>query len=105
MSLTPRKGGAIDWELNCRRHSESRGRQCATIEELHPALQEGPGTTADVDAELAEVISGRKPGRTVAGEIVILDGSGTVLGDGAAAAVVYEKAAREGGGTTLNFAS
>ncbi len=105
MSLTPRKGGTIDSELSCRRHSESRCRQCATIGELHHALEEGPVTTADVHAELAEVISGRKPGHTAAEKIIILDSSGRALQDVAAGAVVYEKAARERGGTTLNFAS
>ncbi len=78
--------------------------QCATIGELHHALEKGLVTTADVHAELAEVVAGAKPGRTSAEEIIIFDSTGTALQDAAAAVVVYEKAVSTGRGVTMNFA-
>ena len=78
--------------------------QCATIGELHHALEKGLLTRADVHAELAEVIAGTKPGRTSEDEIIVFDSTGTALQDVAAAAAVYEKAVSAGTGLTLNFA-
>ncbi len=78
--------------------------QCATIGELHHAVEKGVLTRADVHAELGEVVAGRKPGRTSQEEIIIFDSTGTALQDAAAAAVVYEKAVRVGRGITLDFA-
>ena len=66
--------------------------QCAAIGELHHALDLGLLTKGSVHAELAEVLTGRMPGRTTESEITIFDSTGTALEDVAAAAVVYEKA-------------
>jgi ornithine cyclodeaminase/alanine dehydrogenase-like protein (mu-crystallin family) len=75
--------------------------QCATIGELHHALEAGLLTRADVHAELAEVVVGRKPGRRSAAEIIVFDSTGTALQDVAAAAVVYEKALAAGRGLNV----
>ena len=77
--------------------------QCATIGELHHALQAGVMNNTDVHAELGEIIAGKKPGRVSPDEIIIFDSTGTALQDVAAAATVYEKALSTGVGTTLNF--
>jgi ornithine cyclodeaminase/alanine dehydrogenase-like protein (mu-crystallin family) len=45
-----------------------------------------------VHAELADLVTGRKPGRRSPDEITIFDSTGTALEDVAAAVVVYEKA-------------
>lgn len=66
--------------------------QCASIGDLHHALEAGALTREDVHADLASVTTGRKPGRQSAAEITIFDSTGTALEDVAAAAVVYEKA-------------
>jgi alanine dehydrogenase len=66
--------------------------QCATIGELHHALARGLVSRADVRAELWEVVTGRRPGRISAEEVVVFDSSGTALQDVAAAATVYERA-------------
>jgi len=79
--------------------------QCATIGELHHALQEGVMTKSAVHAELGEIIAGKKPGRVSPEEIIIFDSTGTALQDVAAAATVYEKAISAGAGMTLNFFS
>jgi alanine dehydrogenase len=79
--------------------------QCATFGDLHHALQAGVMTAADVHAELGEVITGKKPGRTSEKETIIFDSTGMALQDVAAAAVVYEKAVQTGHNRSLNFAA
>lgn len=78
--------------------------QCATIGELHHALDAGLITNQDVYAELGEVIAGIKPGRTSSDEIIIFDSTGMALQDVVTAATVYEKAIREGAGIRIHFA-
>jgi alanine dehydrogenase len=77
--------------------------QCATIGELHHALEKGLVTRSDVYAELGEVIAGKKAGRTDSDEVIIFDSTGMALQDVAAAAMVYEKAIRSGSGTVVNL--
>jgi ornithine cyclodeaminase/alanine dehydrogenase-like protein (mu-crystallin family) len=77
--------------------------QCAEIGELQHALAAGLITRAGAHAELADVVAGRRPGRTGADEVTILDSSGTVLQDVAAAVVVYEKARAAGRGVEVRF--
>ncbi len=66
--------------------------QCASIGELHHALDAGLLTRSDVHAELSAVVAGRRPGREDSDDVVVFDSTGTALEDVAAAAVVYEKA-------------
>jgi alanine dehydrogenase len=66
--------------------------QCASIGDLHHALEAGVLTHEAVHAELADVVTGRKPGRRSDQEITIFDSTGTAIEDVAAAVVVYEKA-------------
>jgi alanine dehydrogenase len=79
--------------------------QCATIGDLHHALAAGAMTRADVHAELAEVVTGSKPGRISDDEVIVFDSTGTALQDVAAAAVVYEQAIGRGRGTVLDLTS
>lgn len=78
--------------------------QCATIGELHHALEEGVVTREYVHAELSEVIAGKKHGRTSEDEIIIFDSTGMALQDVAAAVIVYEKALQSEKGMRLDFA-
>ena len=78
--------------------------QCATLGELHHALEAKLLARADVHAELGEVVAGRKPGRTSAGEITIFDSTGMALQDAAASILVYEKALAAGRGMKVNLA-
>ena len=66
--------------------------QAARIGDLHHAIAAGVVTTADVHAELGEVIAGRKSARESADEIIVFDSTGTGLQDVAAAIAVYERA-------------
>jgi ornithine cyclodeaminase/alanine dehydrogenase-like protein (mu-crystallin family) len=72
--------------------------QCAEIGELQHVLAAGLLTREQVHAELADVVTGRRPGRTRDDEITIFDSSGTALEDVAAAVAVYEKACASGRG-------
>jgi ornithine cyclodeaminase/alanine dehydrogenase-like protein (mu-crystallin family) len=77
--------------------------QCAEIGELQHALAAGLMTREAVHAELADVVAGRRPGRTRADEVTVFDSSGTALQDVAAAIVVYEKALASGGGAEVKL--
>jgi alanine dehydrogenase len=77
--------------------------QCAEIGELQHALAAGLMTRAGVHAELADVVTGRRPGRTRDDEVTVFDSSGTALQDVAAAIVVYEKALASGGGAEVKL--
>ena len=77
--------------------------QCAEIGELQHALAAGLMTRTDVHAELADVVTGRRPGRTRDDEITIFDSSGTALQDVAAAIAVYDHALARGRGTEVTL--
>jgi alanine dehydrogenase len=77
--------------------------QCATIGDLHHALDAGVMTRADVHAELGEIVAGRRPGRAADDEIIVFDSTGTALQDVAAAALVYERAVAAGRGARVNL--
>jgi alanine dehydrogenase len=79
--------------------------QCATIGDLHHALEAGVMTRAAIYAELGQIVAGAKPGRTRDDEIFIFDSTGAAFQDAAAAALVYERAAASGVGTRLDFAA
>ena len=78
--------------------------QCASIGELHHALNHGLLTRQDVHAELGEIIAGKKAARTSEEEIIIFDSTGTALQDVAAAAIVYERAVITKIGVVMNLA-
>lgn len=78
--------------------------QCATIGDLHHALEQGLMTRAEVHAELGEVIAGKKPGRTSVDETIVFDSTGTALQDVASAAIVYERAVASERGMRVDFA-
>jgi alanine dehydrogenase len=77
--------------------------QCAEIGELQHALAAGLMTRAQVHAELADVVTGRRAGRTRADEVTVFDSSGTALEDVAAAAAAYERARTTGAGTEVTL--
>jgi alanine dehydrogenase len=79
--------------------------QCKSIGELHHAIEKGLMSEAGVYAELGEIISGKKPGRTNADDILIFDSTGTALQDVAAAAIIYERALQRNAGLTIDFAN
>ena len=70
----------------------------------HHGIRHGLISRADVHAELGELISGRKGGRTSLDEITIFDSTGTALQDVAAAAAIYERARQTGIGYICDLA-
>ena len=79
--------------------------QCAAMGDLHHALDAGLVTRANVHAELGEIVAGKKPGRESQEEVTIFDSTGMALQDVAAAALLYEKAQRDGSGVRLDFSA
>jgi len=79
--------------------------QCAVMGDLHHAIVAGVVERADVHAELGEIVAAKKAGRASDEEIVVFDSTGMALQDVAVAALVYEKAMRQGCGVRLNFAA
>ncbi|MBM3732610.1 MAG: ornithine cyclodeaminase family protein [Acidimicrobiia bacterium] len=77
--------------------------QCAAIGDLHHAVAAGVMKIDDVHAELADVLTGRRPGRESADEITLFDSTGTALQDVAAAALVHARAAAAGVGARVRF--
>jgi ornithine cyclodeaminase/alanine dehydrogenase-like protein (mu-crystallin family) len=77
--------------------------QCATIGDLHHALDAGVVTRRDVRATLDEVVVGVKRGRMNEDEIIILDSTGLAIEDVAAASIVFERALAEGAGLAFQL--
>jgi alanine dehydrogenase len=77
--------------------------QCATIGELHHALDQKVMTKDQVHAELGEVVAAIKPGRTSNDEIIVFDSTGMALQDVVTSALVYEKAKQQSAGTTIEL--
>ncbi len=78
--------------------------QAVAFGDLHHAVEAGALGRDDVYAELADLIVGRRPGRTSDDEITLFDSTGTALQDVAAAVVVYEGACKIRRGTTVSLA-
>jgi len=66
--------------------------QCATIGELHHALEAEKMTRKDVFAELGEIVVGAKPAPDLKNQIVVFDSTGSAIQDVAAAGTIYERA-------------
>jgi ornithine cyclodeaminase/alanine dehydrogenase-like protein (mu-crystallin family) len=79
--------------------------QAATIGDLHHAIDAGLLRVQDVQAELWEVVAGRKGGRASEDEITVFDSTGVAIEDVAAAALVYERAVAAGRGARFDLAS
>jgi alanine dehydrogenase len=65
--------------------------QAAVMGDLHHAIAAGLATPSAVHADLAEIVAGRKPGRTSDAEITVFDSTGLAIQDVASAAAAYER--------------
>jgi ornithine cyclodeaminase/alanine dehydrogenase-like protein (mu-crystallin family) len=77
--------------------------QCAEIGELQHAIAQGLMTAGQVHAELGDLVSGARPGRTSKEEITVFDSTGTALQDLAAAIAVDRRARATGTGRVVDF--
>ena len=66
--------------------------QVCSIGDTHHAIAQGLMEKENVYAELSEIVTGKRPGRTTEDEIIVFDSTGVAIEDAAAAAIVYEKA-------------
>jgi ornithine cyclodeaminase/alanine dehydrogenase len=66
-------------------------------------LREGVIERTHVGAELAEIVTGRRPGRTSAHEITVFKSVGFALEDLAAARLAYNRAQAQGIGKEVNL--
>jgi ornithine cyclodeaminase/alanine dehydrogenase-like protein (mu-crystallin family) len=71
--------------------------QCAEMGDLRQAFAAGAMRREAVHGELADLVAGRRSGRTDALQITLFDSTGTALEDVAAAATAYRRAAALGG--------
>jgi alanine dehydrogenase len=76
-----------------------------SIGDTHHAIAAGLMQKENVHAELAEVVAGKKSGRTSEAEIIVFDSTGVAIEDAAAAAIVFEKALTVGVGNHFEFAA
>ncbi|MGZ8312099.1 MAG: ornithine cyclodeaminase family protein, partial [Allosphingosinicella sp.] len=79
--------------------------QCAVMGELHQALRAEARRCDEVHAELGELVSGARPGRTDGDAITLFDSTGTALQDVAAAALIFERATVRGGVPAIDLAT
>ena len=77
--------------------------QCASIGELHHALDAGLRSPDEPPATLGEVVAGARAGRSGAEEVTIFDSTGTALQDVAAAAMAYERGLAENAGFSVRL--
>lgn len=77
--------------------------QCATIGDLHHAIDAGILARADVRATLAEVVAGTKSGRRHDDEIIVFDSTGVAIEDVAAASIVFERAVSDDVGLAVHL--
>jgi len=79
--------------------------QAAAMGDLHHAIAAGAMTADQVHAELAELVTGRKPGRAAATEIWLFDSTGTALQDVAAAVTIHRRALALGSCRSVSLAA
>jgi len=77
--------------------------QAARMGELQHALAAKMMGIGDLHAELGQLITGARPGRSSDGQIFVFDSTGTAVQDVAAAAAVYERARATGRGRELSL--
>lgn len=77
--------------------------QCAAFGDLHHAIERGVMTTADVHAELGDIVAGTRVGRSSPAETFVFDSTGMALQDAATAVVVLERARASKLGIEVRF--
>ena len=77
--------------------------QCRHMGDLHHAIRAGAMQVADVHAELGDLVTGQRPGRTAAEDITLFDGSGVGIQDVAASVRAYALAKQRNAGRALDL--
>lgn len=71
--------------------------------EVNVPLSKGEITQDDIAGSLADVVSGRIPGRTSEAEVTVFDSTGLAIEDIAVASIVYQRALEDGLGTRFDL--
>lgn len=71
--------------------------------EVNVPLAQGKIRQSDISGSLADVVSGRIPGRTSRDEITVFDSTGLAIEDIAVASIVYQRALEDGLGTRFDI--
>lgn len=77
--------------------------QAAAMGDLRAAIQAGSMRLSDVHAELAQVVSSTRPGRTRETDIFVFDSTGTAIEDLAAAEMIYQRASVDPAALRIDF--
>ncbi len=77
--------------------------QCVTMGDTRGAIAAGSMIASGIHADLSEIVSGSRVGRSSEGDVVVFDSTGVALEDVAAAGAVYEAALRTGRGAWIRF--
>lgn len=77
--------------------------QCATIGDLHHAIERGAVTRDGVHANLGSIAAGRQPGREGDDEITLFDSTGIALQDAVTGVLVLRRAVAEKLGRSFNL--
>ena len=96
------------WEIDPRLLARSRVvvdnlHQCATIGDLHHAIEQGTMTREMIHSDLGSIVAANKPGRERDDEITLFDSTGIALEDAVTAALVLRRAADHKLGTRFDF--
>jgi alanine dehydrogenase len=77
--------------------------QCTHSGEINVPWSRGVLEDEDIYAELGEIVTGRKPGRTSDDGVTVFDSTGLAIQDVATAHVVYERANQKNNGTPFEL--
>jgi alanine dehydrogenase len=77
--------------------------QCATIGDLHHAVEHGTASRDTVHADLASLVAAKRPGREHDDEITVFDSTGVALQDAVTAVLVLQRATERGLGARFDF--
>jgi alanine dehydrogenase len=96
------------WEIDPRLFARSKVvvdnlNQCATIGDLHHAIERCAMTRDAVHADLGSIVAGKRPGRSDRDEITLFDSTGVALQDAVTALHVLRRAAAQQLGVRFDF--
>jgi ornithine cyclodeaminase/alanine dehydrogenase-like protein (mu-crystallin family) len=96
------------WEIDPRLFPRSKVvvdnlNQCATIGDLHHAIEAGTMTREAIHADLGSIAAAKRPGRERDDEITLFDSTGIALQDAVTAALVVRRAKQHELGTRFDF--
>lgn len=78
-------------------------KQCVEKGEIQHAINKGFISQSDIYAEIGQIVSGEKEGRTSDEQITIFDTTGMAIQDNVMAEIIYKKALENGLGTYFEF--